>query len=148
MFGISRTARYIDTRIIRGIGVLRARRIARFLIGFIPSFGVVWFVGNIIYSLSGGTENYMMVFLLKYAFMTFLLLTTLSIAYEFCFVHRLFILYNYVIGLCIEHQIRNGFGEWLLVARIASLIVGLFLIFLFIKNNCWHDFFEKQRKVK
>lgn len=147
MFGISRICRYLDTRIIRKIGVIRARRLARFLIGFIPTFGVLWFCGNLIYSLTGG-QNVAVYFLLRYAFMTCLLLTILSIAYEFCFVHRLFILYNYIIGLCIEHQSRVGFGEWLLTARVVSLTIGLLLLFLFVKNNCWKEFFHKQREFR
>lgn len=147
MFGISRTLRYVDTKIIRWLGVLRARRLARFLIGFIPTFGVVWFVCNLAYSLMGGTEHYAMIFLLKYAFATFTLLTILSIAYEFCFVHRLFILYNYIIGLCIEHQLRIGFGEWITAARVVSLTVGVLLLFLFVKNNCWRQFVQKQNEV-
>lgn len=148
MLGISRTLRYIDTKIIRWIGVIRARRIARFTIGAIPTFGVLWFVGILSHNLLMDEPVYLVGYVVKYSFTIFFLLTVLSIAYEFCWVHRAFVIYCYLVSLCIEYQVRTGFGDWLPVARITSLAVGVILLFLFIKNNCWHDFFEKQRKVR
>lgn len=138
----------IDHIITHKIGTIRARRIARFLIGFIPTFGVFWFNAILLYSITTGEEIYIAGFVMKYAFMTFFLMTILSIAYEFCWVHRAFVLYNYIIGLCIEHQLRTGFGEWLTTARYTSLAVGIVLIFFFIKNDCWREFVKKQNEIK
>ena len=147
MFGISRTFRYLDTRIIRLIGVLRARRIARFTIGAIPTFGVLWFVGILSHNLVMDEPVYLVGYVVKYSFAIFFLLTVLSIAYEFCWVHRSFVLYCYLVSLCIEYQVRTGFGDWLPVARVTSLVIGVVLLLLFIKNNCWRDFVRKQKEV-
>ena len=140
--------RYIDTRIIHKIGVQRSRRIARFVIGAIPTFGVLWFVGILTHNLLMDEPVYLVGYVVKYSFAIFFLLTVLSIAYEFCWVHRSFVLYCYLVSLCIEYQIRTGFGEWLLAARITSLVIGLLLLVFFIQNNCWREFVEKQKKVK
>lgn len=140
--------KYIDRRIARKVGVVRFRRISRFIIGFIPTFGILWFVGIIAHNLVFEEHINLAGYVMVYQFAVFLLLTTLSFAYEFCYVHRGFILYDYIISWCIQYQTRTGFGEYLTSMRIASLIIGLLLIYEFIRNNCWHDFMEKQRKIK
>ena len=75
-------------------------------------------------------------------------ITILSIAYEFCWVHRAFVLYDYLVSISIEHQIEVGFGDWLHPVRILKIVIGLFLFFVFVHNSCWHDFVEKQKKFR
>lgn len=140
--------RLFDRYAMRKVGVLRARKIARFTIGAIPTFGLLWFVSIITHNLIADEPLYVVGYVVKYSFTIFFLLTILSIAYEFCWVHRSFVIYCYIVSLCIEYQTRTGFGEWLLPARIASLIVGVLLIVAFIENNCWHDFIRKQKEVR
>ena len=139
--------RYIDDRIIYKVGVQRARRLSRFLIGFLPVFGALWFIANVSMQITIG-ESYLFGLVFKHAFMWMLLITILSIAYEFCWVHRAFVLYDYLVSISIEHQIEVGFNEWLFPIRVTKIIIGLLLFFVFIHNNCWHDFFEKQKKIK
>ena len=139
--------RYIDDRIIYKVGVQRARRLSRFLIGFLPVFGALWFIANVSMQITIG-ESYLFGLVFKHAFMWMLLITILSIAYEFCWVHRAFVLYDYLISISIEHNIEVGFNEWLFPVRVTKIIIGLLLFFVFIHNNCWHDFFEKQKKIK
>ena len=104
--------RYIDDRIIHKVGVQRARRLSRFLIGFLPVFGAVWFIANVSMQITIG-ESYLFGLVFKHAFMWMLLITILSIAYEFCWVHRAFVLYDYLVSISIKHNIEVGFGEWL-----------------------------------
>lgn len=139
--------RYIDDRIIYKVGVQRARRLSRFLIGFLPVFGALWFIANVTMQITIG-ESYLFGLVFKHAFMWMLLITILSIAYEFCWVHRAFVLYDYLVSISIEHQIEVGFNEWLFPLRVTKIVIGLLLFFVFIHNNCWHDFFEKQKKIK
>lgn len=139
--------KYIDARIIHKVGVQRARRLSRFLIGFLPVFGALWFIANVSIQITIG-ESYLFGLVFKHAFMWMLLITILSIAYEFCWVHRAFVLYDYLVSISIEHQIEVGFGDWLFPVRVTKIIIGLLLFFVFIHNNCWHDFFEKQKKIK
>lgn len=139
--------RYIDDRIIHKVGVQRARRLSRFLIGFLPVFGALWFIANVSMQITIG-ESYLFGLVFKHAFMWMLLITILSIAYEFCWVHRAFVLYDYLVSISIEHQIEVGFDEWLFPLRVTKIVIGLLLFFVYIHNNCWHDFFEKQKKIK
>ena len=139
--------RYIDARIIHKVGIQRARRLSRFLIGFLPVFGALWFIANVTMQITIG-ESYLFGLVFKHAFMWMLLITILSIAYEFCWVHRAFVLYDYLVSISIEHNIEVGFDEWLFPIRVTKIIIGLLLFFVFIHNNCWHDFFEKQKKIK
>ena len=139
--------KYIDDRIIYKVGVQRARRLSRFLIGFLPVFGALWFIANVSMQITIG-ESYLFGLVFKHAFMWMLLITILSIAYEFCWVHRAFVLYDYLVSISIEHNIEVGFDEWLFPIRVTKIVIGLLLFFIFIHNNCWHDFFEKQKKIK
>ena len=139
--------KYIDDRIIYKVGVQRARRLSRFLIGFLPVFGALWFIANVSMQITIG-ESYLFGLVFKHAFMWMLLITILSIAYEFCWVHRAFVLYDYLVSISIEHNIEVEFDEWLFPIRVTKIVIGLLLFFIFIHNNCWHDFFEKQKKIK
>ena len=139
--------RYIDARIIHKVGVQRSRRLSRFLIGFLPVFGALWFIANVSMQITIG-ESYLFGLVFKHAFMWMVLITILSIAYEFCWVHRAFVLYDYLVSISIEHNIEVGFNEWLFPVRVTKIVIGLLLFLVFIHNNCWHDFFEKQKKIK
>ena len=139
--------KYIDDRIIHKVGIQRARRLSQFLIGFLPVFGAVWFIANVTMQITIG-ESYLFGLVFKHAFMWMLLITILSIAYEFCWVHRAFVLYDYLVSISIEHNIEVGFDEWLFPIRVTKIVIGLLLFFVFIHNNCWNDFFEKQKKIK
>ena len=147
MLGISRLLKYLDTRIIHKIGVMRARRLSRFLIGFLPVFGAFWFVVNVSWQIVGN-ESHLLGLVFKHAFLWMVLITILSIAYEFCWVHRAFVLYDYLISISIEHQIEVGFGELIHPIRIFKLAIGLMLFIVFIKNNCWREFVKKQDQVR
>ena len=39
--------KYLDTRIVHKVGIIRARKLARFLTGFLPVFGALWFIINV-----------------------------------------------------------------------------------------------------
>ena len=135
--------RYADARIIRKLGVLRARRLSRFLIGFLPVFGALWFIVNVTMQITIG-ESWLLGLVFKHSFLWLVLITMLSIAYEFCWVHRAFVLYDYLVSISIEHNVEVGFGYPLRVIKIA---IGLLLFFIFIHNNCWRDFWRKQGEV-
>ena len=139
--------KYLDTRIVHKVGIIRARKLARFLTGFLPVFGALWFIINVCLQITVG-ESFLLGLVFKHAFIWMCFITILSIAYEFCWVHRAFVLYDYLVSISIEHQIEVGFGEWLEPLRILKIVFGLFLFFVFIHNSCWHDFIEKQRKFK
>lgn len=138
--------RYADARIIHKIGILRARRLSRFLIGFLPVFGALWFIVNVTLQITIG-ESWLLGLVFKHSFLWLVLITMLSIAYEFCWVHRAFVLYDYLVSLSIEHNVEVGFDEWLYPLRIIKIALGLSLLFVFVHNNCWREFWRKQNEV-
>lgn len=139
--------RYADARVIRKIGTIRARRVSRFMIGALPVFGAFWFVVNVVMQITIG-ESWLLGLVFKHSFLWLVLITFLSIAYEFCWVHRAFVLYDYLISISIEHNVEVGFGEWLYPLRVVKIVVGLLLIFIFVHNNCWREFIKKQEEFK
>lgn len=62
-----------------------------------------------------------------------LLLIAASLALKFCIVHRLCIVYNYVVSCCINYEQQYGFGEWRSLARLLVLVVGIVLVILFVR---------------
>ena len=139
--------KYLDTRIVHKVGIIRARKLARFLTGFLPVFGALWFIINVFLQITVG-ESFLFGLVFKHAFIWCAFITIISIAYEFCWVHRAFVLYDYLISISIEHNVEVGFGEWLYPLRIVKIILGLLLIFVFVHNNCWREFVKKQEEFK
>ena len=139
--------RYVDARIIHKIGIIRARRISRIFIGFLPVFGAFWFIANMMMQITIG-ESWLLGLVFKHSFLWLILITILSIAYEFCWVHRAFILFDYLVSISIEHNVEVGFGEWLYPIRVTKIVVGLLLFFIFVHNNCWREFIRKQEEFK
>lgn len=137
----------IDRLLVLKIGVTNSRRLGRFLVGLIPFIGTITFVIHCVLLIGGG-ESHIAGFLFKFAFLWFALLTILSIAFEFCWVHRAFLLYDYLIGVCIEHQEYVGFGVWLTPLRWFFLVFGLLLLLAFVLNNCWIDFIDHTKHYK
>lgn len=64
------------------------------------------------------------------------LLLTISYALEFCWLHRLFILYAYIVMMCIYIQERVGFGVMLEPVRIGVFVTGGVLIGLLVNRRC------------
>lgn len=62
----------------------------------------------------------------------FMMLIVASIAYRFCFLHRVFLVYNYIVSMCIEYENYIGFGKALLCARIIIAVIGIILVVTFI----------------
>ncbi len=145
VFDIIRSA---DRHIIDTIGgSAKFRKLARMLIGSVPGIATLTMTFHVGFLLLGYdydlAEN-----LFEYAFIWFLLLTILSISFEFCWVHRAFCAYNYLISQCIRFQDHIGFGEYLTPARWIAFLLGVFLIYAFIRERCWHTFTEKIKNQK
>jgi len=130
-----------DRWLVDKIGVVRSRRLGRLLVGIIPSIGCAAMVTHCA-TLLMGYDLHISAFLFKYSLLWWMLMTILSIAFEFCWVHRAFCAYNYIIGVLIEHQRLHGFGMLLTPFRWFFLLLGIWLIYAFFRRNCWRDFFE------
>lgn len=62
----------------------------------------------------------------------FTILLIASYAYDFCLLHRLFLVYNYIMSICIDYQEYVGFGSILYQARVTMCIIGVILILSFV----------------
>lgn len=69
---------------------------------------------------------------------TFAFFMVISHAFKFCIWHRMIILYNYVVSLCIDYQRNVGFGQYLLIARILTFVIGFLLVILVLSNTSCH----------
>lgn len=128
----------IDRYIIYKVGLKRARCIGKFLLGAVPTIGTFWIVVHLAYTLLTGTECQLTDFLFGYGLLWFILATVLSIAYNFCWIHRSFILYDYIVGFVDTEYVS---------VRLAVLIVGVILIVVFIRNQQWRAFESHTRTM-
>lgn len=129
-----------DMKILCLISPLRCRRVGRFLVGVVPTAGA-FFMACHCATLLFGWRLLFAPFTFKFALSWLVLVTALSIAFEFCWVHRGFCLYNYFVGLCMDYQSHVGFGEYLTIARLIALFLGVLIFIAFVKHRCWKEFF-------
>lgn len=135
--------RSTDRRIIDAIGgSAKFRKLARALIGTVPGVATLVMTVHVGLLLLGFNFGFAAI-LFEYALIWFLLLTILSISFEFCWVHRAFCAYNLIISQCIEYQEHFGFGCYLTPARWLALLLGVFLLYAFIRERCWRTFTDK-----
>lgn len=81
-------------------------------------------------------------FLVGTSLMGAIILIAASYAFEFCYLHRLFIMHGFAVTFCINYQaaIANGFGHYLTPLRWTLLISGILLfIHLAIKRGLPDD---------
>lgn len=129
-----------DVKILSIISPRRCRRAGRFLVGIVPTAGAFFMTCHCAMLLSGWRVLFAP-FTFKFGISWLVLITALSIAFEFCWVHRAFCLYNYLISSCIDYQNDVGFGDYLTIARLIALLLGVLLFIAFAKHRCWKDFF-------
>lgn len=135
--------RHADASIIEKIGGSQHfRKLARIFIGTVPGVGTVFMTIHVLFLLLGH-EYHLAEYMFDYSLVWFLLLTILSISFEFCWVHRAFCAYNYIISMCIHYQDVHGFGHHLHAARCAAFLLGVFLIYSFFREHCLKRFIYK-----
>jgi len=139
MKGLLRSLERIDNILSRKLGVLRCRRVGRFLVGVVPTVGEFLMVGHC-FTLLLGLKWHFASGLVKYAALWFVLLMVLSYAYQFCWVHRAFCVYNWTVSLCIDYQRNFGFGILLTPMRVTMLLGGLWIFYVFFKRKQWREF--------
>lgn len=69
------------------------------------------------------------------AILVFILVTVLSVAFGFCWIHRAFCAYNLLVNGCIEYERLFGFGAMLTPARWLVLAAGAVLFALYFRRN-------------
>ena len=100
----------IEQRFDSGLGAKWYHRCARMLVGLIPPLGALLLLCHVIILLLG-QDWHVASSVFKLSLCGFLLLIILSKVFGFCWVHRLFITYNFIVSCCIEFQhFWGGFG--------------------------------------
>lgn len=69
------------------------------------------------------------------AILVFVLMTVLSVAFGFCWIHRAFCAYNLLVNGCIEFEKLIGFGALLTPARWFMIAVGVVLFALYFRRK-------------
>ncbi len=111
-------------------------RIARAVIGILPLLGTLFFVVHVALLVKGYDFELAYV-ACSYSFSGFLAWIVVSVAFQFNWMHRAFISYNYLVSFCIDFQREVGFGSWLMPARWFVLALGVIIIADFIRENGW-----------
>lgn len=141
-----RSLERIDNILSRKLGVLRCRRVGRFLVGVVPTVGAFLMVGHC-FTLLLGLKWHFASGMVKYAALWFVLLIVLSYAYQFCWVHRAFCVYNWIVSLCIDYQRNFGFGVFLTPMRVIMLLGGIWIFYAFFKQRQWKEFMYNNKKT-
>lgn len=117
------------------IMVVRARRIARFVVGIMPIVIALLMCIHCLTLLMG--KNWTLVALLcKHGVMFFILMMLLSYSYDYCLLHRLFCVYNFFVSMCIWWQNTIGFGLILNATRWIAVIFGVILFVELYEQGC------------
>lgn len=60
---------------------------------------------------------------------TFIVYLSASYAFGYCTLHRLFIIYNFLMSCCLDYQTKEGydFGTWLKPLHIIMTVFGIYL---------------------
>ena len=136
----------IEQRFDSGLGAKWYHRCARMLVGLIPPLGALLLLTHVIL-LMLGQDWHVASPLFKLSLCGFLLLIILSKVFGFCWVHRMFITYNFVVSCCIEFQhFWGGFGRWLGLMRLLVVILGVLVFSIFFRRRAWKDFVRHRRE--
>lgn len=93
------------------------------LLPFVMGFASMLHCGLLVFGIKVSlTENVCCTF-----FTACVILLPMSIAFKFCRLHRLFILYSLATNLCIGFEITIGFGMTRTYMRLAMFIIGIVL---------------------
>lgn len=100
---------------------------ARFIIGLLPLISSVMFVVHIMLLLQG--YDYEIAYVIcSYSFLGFLAWMIISFAFQYNYMHRACITYNYLVSFCTDFQREIGFGAWLEPARWFVLSIGVLIV--------------------
>lgn len=81
-----------------------------------------------------GIESSIFHFTFGFSIVGSLLLLLASYVLNFCALHRLFIIYDFIMEFCINYENYFGFGIYLLSARFLMALIGIILFILFFMN--------------
>lgn len=111
-------------------------KIAFFAIKYYPPLATVMMVIHVMLLLMGFnyrfTEHATIL-----AVLPTMVLYCVEVAFDFCWIHRLCLLYVIGVSACMQIQKYIGFGSLLFPARVIVLIIGIVIIMLFLKRS--HD---------
>lgn len=111
-------------------------RVARAVIGIVPVLATLFFMVHTSLLIHGYDCSLAYVFY-SYSFTGFITWIMISVTFQFNWMHRAFISYNYLVSFCVDFQREVGFGNWLTPARWFVLALGVVIVADFIWENGW-----------
>lgn len=124
LFYVEKTCMILDKLDRRRL--VRMRRIAKVSVGVLPVVVALLMCAHCA-TLIAGRHWALASLLCKHGVLFFILMMVLSYSYDFCALHRMFCIYDFLVSLCIWWQLEVGFGPLLPAARIIMLIFGAIL---------------------
>lgn len=124
----------IDERILDSLHIRRSVHLAKLMVQFAPPVGAGLMMCHTASLLMGYAWTIASV-IARSALLVFALMVVLSVAFGFCWIHRAFCGYNFLVNACIEYEKLFGFGAFLTPARWFVLALGAVLFFLYFRRK-------------
>lgn len=129
-------AQKLDEIILGKIERIWLWRVARSVIGIVPVLATLFFMVHTALLIHGYDCSLAYMFY-SYSFTGFITWIVISVTFQFNWMHRAFISYNYLVSFCVDFQREVGFGNWLIPARWFVLVLGVVIVCDFIWENGW-----------
>ena len=129
-----RKMKRMDERILNSLHIRRSVHLAKLMVQFSPPIGAGLMMCHTASLLCGCVWTIASV-IARSALLVFALMVVLSVAFGFCWIHRAFCGYNFLVNACIEYEKLFGFGTLLTPARWFVLALGAVLFFLYFRRK-------------
>lgn len=115
---------------------------SRLIVGVVPPVGAMVMLLHCIL-LSLGTKAKLTEWVFDCSLFGFTVWIVTSFAYGFCWVHRAFITYGFLISVCIDFQRSFGFGQLRAPMHLLAIAIGVSIFIVFIKKKAWNEFYKR-----
>lgn len=124
----------IDLKIVEALHLHKDIHLCRRVVGWSPFVGAAMMMGHLS-ALVCGYHWSLANIIGKSSLIVFFLLLCLSVTFGYCWIHRAFCGYNFLVNACIEYEKLFGFGTLLTPARWFVLALGAVLFFLYFRRK-------------
>lgn len=133
----------IDLKIVEALHLHKDIHLCRRVVGWSPFVGAAMMMGHLSALVSGYYWSFANV-IGKSSLIVFFLLLCLSVTFGYCWIHRAFLLYNFVVNVVLEVQKIVPFGDVLDLSRWIMLGVGASLFLIYVRYK-WIFRYKKKK---
>lgn len=133
----------IDLKIVEALHLHKDMHLCRRVVGWSPFVGAAMMMGHLSALVCGYHWSLANV-IGKSSLIVFFLLLCLSVTFGYCWIHRAFLLYNFVVNMVLEIQKIEPFGDVLAPSRWIMLGVGASLFLIYVRYK-WIFRYKKKK---